>query len=156
MYPLSLQLVFSLTMFTSKLCRICMKHSLHACYVICQSCCQSFNPLNAELNPICYLLALLGAHHFLHVSRIRVKHIIKTKEKNINLKLLNKQIFSSYSYFLFLRCRYSRISVPQIMILTMVCDHSRDTNFGDRQSQANEAASFDVRRSVRHHTIQIN
>ena len=31
-----------------------------------------FNPLNAELNPICHLLALLGAHHFLHVSRIRV------------------------------------------------------------------------------------
>jgi len=34
---------------------------------------QMLNPLNAELNPICYLLALLGAHHFLHVSRIRVK-----------------------------------------------------------------------------------
>jgi len=33
----------------------------------------TFNPLNSELNPICYLLALLGAHHFLHVSRIRVK-----------------------------------------------------------------------------------
>ena len=33
----------------------------------------SFNPLNAELNPICLLLALLGAHHILHVSRIRVK-----------------------------------------------------------------------------------
>ena len=32
-----------------------------------------FNPLNPELNPICYLLALLRAHHFLHVSRIRVK-----------------------------------------------------------------------------------
>ena len=31
------------------------------------------NPLNPELNPICYLLALLGAHHVLHVSRIRVK-----------------------------------------------------------------------------------
>ena len=27
------------------------------------------------LNPICYLLALLGAHHFLHVSRIRVKSL---------------------------------------------------------------------------------
>jgi len=25
-----------------------------------------FNPLNAELNSICCLLALLGAHHFLH------------------------------------------------------------------------------------------
>ena len=34
-----------------------------------------FNPLNAELNPIWYLLALLGAHHFLHVSRIRVKSL---------------------------------------------------------------------------------
>jgi hypothetical protein len=33
----------------------------------------TFNPLKPELNPICYLLALLGAHHFLHVSRIRVK-----------------------------------------------------------------------------------
>jgi len=32
------------------------------------------NPLNPELNPICYLLALL-AHHFLHVSRIRVKSL---------------------------------------------------------------------------------
>ena len=31
------------------------------------------NPLNPELNPICYLLVLLGDHHFLHVSRIRVK-----------------------------------------------------------------------------------
>ena len=30
------------------------------------------NPLNAELNPICHLLALLGAHLILHVSRIRV------------------------------------------------------------------------------------
>jgi len=33
------------------------------------------NPLNPELNPIFYLLALLGAHHFLHVSRIRVKSL---------------------------------------------------------------------------------
>jgi len=30
------------------------------------------NPLNAELNPIYHLLALLGAHHILHISRIRV------------------------------------------------------------------------------------
>jgi len=32
-------------------------------------------PLNAELNPICHLLALLEAHHILHVSRIRVKFL---------------------------------------------------------------------------------
>jgi len=33
----------------------------------------NINPLKPELNPICYLLTLLGAHYFLHVSRIRVK-----------------------------------------------------------------------------------
>jgi len=33
---------------------------------------QLITPLNAELNPICHLLALLGAHHILHVSRVRV------------------------------------------------------------------------------------
>jgi len=34
-----------------------------------------FNPLNAELNPICHLLALLGAHHILHVSSIKVRRV---------------------------------------------------------------------------------
>ena len=29
------------------------------------------NPLNAELNPVCHLLALLGAHLILHVGKIR-------------------------------------------------------------------------------------
>jgi len=42
---------------------------VHIYYTLC------INPLNPELNPICYLLALLGAHHFLHVSRIRVKSL---------------------------------------------------------------------------------
>ena len=42
------------------------------------------NPLNAELNPIYYLLALL-AHHFLHVSRIRVK--------SLTLRLLMSYIY---------------------------------------------------------------
>ena len=46
--------------------RCCMRTDRH----------DEVNPLNAELNPICYLLALLGAHHFLHVSRIRVKSLI--------------------------------------------------------------------------------
>jgi len=31
------------------------------------------NPLKAELNPICHLLALLGAHYIFHVSGLRVK-----------------------------------------------------------------------------------
>jgi hypothetical protein len=29
----------------------------------------NINPLNAKLNPICHLLALLGAYHILHISK---------------------------------------------------------------------------------------
>ena len=32
----------------------------------------AFKGLNTELNPICHLVALLGTHHILHVSRVRV------------------------------------------------------------------------------------
>jgi hypothetical protein len=34
-----------------------------------------FNPVNAELNPICHLLALLGTHHILYIRRVRVNQI---------------------------------------------------------------------------------
>jgi hypothetical protein len=50
------------------------------------------NPVNAELNPICHLLALLGAHHILHVGRIRVKRII------INLKTIFEEINTLPNY----------------------------------------------------------
>jgi hypothetical protein len=33
---------------------------------------KSLNPLNTELNPIRHSLALAGAHHFVHISRVRV------------------------------------------------------------------------------------
>jgi len=33
--------------------------------------------LNAELNPDCHLVALLGARHILHISRIRVKTLVR-------------------------------------------------------------------------------
>ena len=52
-----------------------------------------FNPLNPELNPICYLLALL-AHHFLHVSRIRVK--------SLTLRLLMSYIYMERLFLMFL------------------------------------------------------
>jgi hypothetical protein len=38
--------------------------------------CRIFTPLNAELNPICHLLALLGAHHIRHVSGVRVNMLV--------------------------------------------------------------------------------
>jgi len=45
------------------------------CHVFCRKKANKFNPLNAELNPICHLLALLRAHPILHVSRIRVNQL---------------------------------------------------------------------------------
>ena len=36
----------------------------------------TFNPLNAELNPICHLIALLGSATIVVVGRLRVKLVI--------------------------------------------------------------------------------
>ena len=47
-----------------------------------------FKGLKAELNPICHLLALLGAHHNLHVSRIRVKILSQLLFLVVNTLLL--------------------------------------------------------------------
>jgi len=45
---------------------------------------RNINPLNAELNPICHLLVILGAHHILHISRIKIN------------KATNKQCVTSH------------------------------------------------------------
>jgi hypothetical protein len=52
-----------------------------------------FNPVSAELNSICYLLALL-AHDFLHVSRIRVK--------SLTLTVLMSYIYMEHLFLMFL------------------------------------------------------
>ena len=39
---------------------------------MCEDISTILNPLNAELNPICHLLALVGAHYIFHVSGLRV------------------------------------------------------------------------------------
>jgi hypothetical protein len=41
------------------------------------------NPLNAQLNPIYHLLALSGAHHILHVSRIGVNEVEFFSPRNV-------------------------------------------------------------------------
>ena len=38
------------------------------------------NHLNAELNPTCHLLVLLGAHHILYFSRVKVKRPFTEEE----------------------------------------------------------------------------
>ena len=62
-----------------------------------------FNPLNPELNPICYLLALLGAHHFLHVSRIRVK--------SLTFRRLMSYIYMQHPFLMFLDHTWRRSTV---------------------------------------------
>ena len=55
-------------------CRCSLRISKNGIYVLkAAKLVSPFNPLNPELNRICYLLALLGTHDFLHVRRIRVK-----------------------------------------------------------------------------------
>ena len=62
-------------------------NSAYACIANCVTESEVFNTLNPELNPICYLLALL-AHHFLHVRRIRVK--------SLTLRLLMSYIYGAH------------------------------------------------------------
>ena len=61
-----------------------------------------FNSLNPELNPICHLLALL-AHHFLHVSRIRVKLL--------TIRLLMSYIYMEHLFLMFLDHTQRRTTV---------------------------------------------
>ena len=64
---------------------------------------KKINPLNPELNPICYLLALLGAHYFLHVSRIRVK--------SLTFRLLMSYIYKEHPFLIFLDHTQRRTTV---------------------------------------------
>ena len=73
------------------------------------------NPLTPELNPICYLLALLGAYHFLHVSRIRVK--------SLTLRLLMSYI---YIYI------YTYIYIYMEHLFLMFLDHTQRRSTVDR------------------------
>jgi len=68
------------------------------------------NPLNAELNPICHLLALLGTHLIFHVSRITV---------NYTYIHLSWVIMICYLWFdpqmiLLSYCRYTGLDVREI------------------------------------------
>jgi len=48
----------------------------------------NINHLKTQLNPILHLLALLGAHHILHVSRIRVKSKYHNLYTQVHYQLL--------------------------------------------------------------------
>ena len=64
--------------------RIVIGNNMNICFLF------SFNPLNAELNPIRHLLALAGVRHIVHVSRLRVKDNQPIIQYGLNV------IFDSY------------------------------------------------------------
>jgi len=69
----------------------------------------SINPLNPELNPICYLLALLGAHRFLRFSRIRVK--------SLTFRLVMSYIYMEHPFYIYIYIYdISRLRVKSVYI----------------------------------------
>ena len=69
--------------------------NLHGDYVEKQ-----FNPLNADLNLICHLLALLRAHPILHVSRRRVNVGTSTLQNMYFFKFSKRSVHPTSSYML--------------------------------------------------------
>jgi len=67
------------------------------------------NPLNAELNPICHLLALLGAQHILHISRIGL--IWWKTCKPCDIHLLQRTLRPNY-----VRFAEKTLTVPHVQI----------------------------------------
>jgi len=93
--------------------------------------------LNAELNPICHLPALLGAHHILHVSRIRVrkkfegnKRSLKVLGRNTNKMQLCNRIYHSKVYWRLNMLRAAHRSSSGA--LNCICSLWYMCPFGDR------------------------
>jgi hypothetical protein len=88
------------------------------------SCQMNFNLLNTELNPSCHLLALLGAHHILHVSRIRIKFLsytswhsshLPTYQDRLHLSQYIQQKRMSHTFFpqiLYRKCSHVGFQTP--------------------------------------------
>ena len=56
---------------------------------------EDINALNAELNPIRRLLALVGARHIVHVSRIRVKAELVILSANVLCRAYTSRFWTS-------------------------------------------------------------
>jgi hypothetical protein len=55
---------------------------------------EKLNPLNAELNLICHLLALLGAQPILHVSRIRFTEKFVSRTRKTFVRFTTKDSYT--------------------------------------------------------------
>jgi hypothetical protein len=71
--------------------------------------CLAINHLNAELNPTCHLLALLEAHHILHVSRLRVKYDRRKVKLHSHEVTWGNEFPAPTSKFNFVSCGFQTI-----------------------------------------------
>jgi hypothetical protein len=60
----------------------------------------NINPLNTELNPIYHLLAFLGAHHILHIGKVRVKivHTVLIDHLHLFVEFILSQFRENNAY----------------------------------------------------------
>jgi hypothetical protein len=86
----------------------------------------NINPLNAELNPTCYLLSLLGAHPIFHISRIRVngyvQHFLFITDKVSGFVELwaEMQFWTQHSSLMLGKCVGAFVQVHQSLFYTLV------------------------------------
>ena len=105
-----------------------------------------FNPLNLELNPICYLLALL-AHHFLHVSRIRVNKtpiFLTDLRKIINHQISWKFIQWEQSFSMRTDGQRDRHNKPYICIQDLHCEKATSSQDVLRRKSLNVKGQVDT------------
>jgi hypothetical protein len=84
----------------------------------------ALNRLNAELNPICHLLALLGAHHIFHASGLRVNTEMDIISIVVNLFLSHNSdsiiiisILKFFFYWLALKAYCFAFLYPKVLLL---------------------------------------
>ena len=105
----------------------------------------AFNPLNAKLNPICHLLALLGAHHILHVSKIRVKSTILCDARSFYLTgsiLLHNQVKHVKS--LLFKVKYKLFSNTHYRAWSYLCRNTTSTSTSSRSSWRKSLRKWDT------------
>jgi len=124
------------------------------------------NSLNAELNPICHLLALLGAHHILHVSRIRVNLLLIIFTATFVFGATDPQWARASSFTRFLDHTQRRTTVGRTPLdewsarrrdLYLTTQHSQQTDIhapgGIWTHDLSRRAAADLRLRPRGHTI---
>ena len=106
------------------------------------------NPLNVELNPIRHLLALVGARHIVHVSRIRVNPLNAALNPNrhllalvgarhvVHVSRIRVKVLMTSCVFPFIFSGSSNATVNEGFRLIIICVSPLDCTKRDRSVDA--------------------